>query len=331
MKAQPLTAEDDARWDELVIGTGRPHILQSRAWAELKSATGWSARRYVLDENGQRRGVAQVLTRSLPLGISVAYSPRGPLVEPRDLAAAIVALRDALAADRCASLLCDPEAPRDESVLAELRDRGVRRSPVFVQPRRTLLMDLTRSDDELFGAMKKKTRQYVHKAERAGVVTEETKDLDRFLVVLRAVADREHFGIHSRDYFASLLEAFGERAHLLMARVGDEDCGALLVSRLADRAWELFGGWSGAHTEARPFYLLKWRSMMRIRALGAKRYDMWGLAEGADDPLAGVENFKLGFGGEIAEWIGALETPVRAVLYPVWQLAGRRRLARSAA
>ncbi|TMC58912.1 MAG: peptidoglycan bridge formation glycyltransferase FemA/FemB family protein [Chloroflexi bacterium] len=331
MKAQPLTAEDDARWDELVIGTGRPHILQSRAWAELKSATGWSARRYVLDENGQRRGVAQVLTRSLPLGISVAYSPRGPLVEPRDLAAAIVALRDALAADRCASLLCDPEAPRDESVLAELRDRGVRRSPVFVQPRRTLLMDLTRSDDELFGAMKKKTRQYVHKAERAGVVTEETKDLDRFLVVLRAVADREHFGIHSRDYFARLLGAFGERAHLLMARVGDEDCGALLVSRLADRAWELFGGWSGAHTEARPFYLLKWRSMMRMRALGAKRYDMWGLAEGADDPLAGVENFKLGFGGEIAEWIGALETPVRAVLYPVWQLAGRRRLARSAA
>jgi len=331
MKAQPLTAEDDARWDELVIGTGRPHILQSRAWAELKSATGWSARRYVLDENGQRRGVAQVLTRSLPLGISVAYSPRGPLVEPRDLAAAIVALRDALAADRCASLLCDPEAPRDESVLAELRDRGVRRSPVFVQPRRTLLMDVTRSDDELFGAMKKKTRQYVHKAERAGVVTEETKDLDRFLVVLRAVADREHFGIHSRDYFASLLEAFGERAHLLMARVGDEDCGALLVGRLADRAWELFGGWSGAHTEARPFYLLKWRSMMRMRALGAKRYDMWGLAEGADDPLAGVENFKLGFGGEIAEWIGALETPVRAVLYPVWQLAGRRRLARSAA
>ncbi|TMB77318.1 MAG: hypothetical protein E6J52_06145 [Chloroflexi bacterium] len=70
-----MTAEDDARWDELVIGTGRPHILQSRAWAELKSATGWSARRYVLDENGQRRGVAQVLTRSLPLGISVAYSP----------------------------------------------------------------------------------------------------------------------------------------------------------------------------------------------------------------------------------------------------------------
>jgi len=79
--------------------------------------------------------------------------------------------------------------------------------------------------------------------------------------------------------------------------------------------------------------------MLRMRALGAVRYDMWGLSEGGDrqasggsaDVLAGVENFKLGFGGEIAEWIGALEVPVRPMLYPLWQLAARRRLARSAA
>ena len=153
-----------------------------------------------------------------------------------------------------------------------------------------------------------------------------------------AVAARDAFAVHSRDYFERLLAAFGERAHLLMARVGDEDAGALLVTRLADRAWELYGGWSGAHADARPFYLLKWHSMMRMRALGAHRYDMWGLADrgdnaagGSEDPLAGVENFKRGFGGEVAEWIGALETPVRPLLYPLWQLAARRRLARSAA
>jgi lipid II:glycine glycyltransferase (peptidoglycan interpeptide bridge formation enzyme) len=192
-------------------------------------------------------------------------------------------------------------------------------------------MDLTKDPEVLLGAMKKKTRQYIHKAERAGVVTEETKDLARFLAVLRAVAQRDRFAVHSQEYFETLLSAFGDRAHLLMARVGDDDAGALLVVRMADRAWELYGGWSGAHAEERPFYLLKWRSMLRMHALGAMRYDMWGLAEGSDDPLAGVENFKLGFGGEVAEWIGAIETPVRPMLYPLWQLAARRRLARSAA
>lgn len=273
----------------------------------------------------------QVLLKPLPLGVSVAYAPRGPLVAPERLDEAIAAVRDALARERCASLLCDPEAPDDPALRASLARAGVRASPVFVQPRRTLLMDLSKNNEELLGAMRKKTRQYIHKAERAGVVTEETRDLDRFMKVLKAVAQRDRFAIRSREYFEKLLGVFGERALLMLARVGEDDAGAMLLVRMADRAWELYGGWSGAHGEARPFYLLKWRAMLRMRQLGVRRYDMCGLAEGADDPLAGVENFKLGYGGEVATWIGALETPVRRVLYPLWKLAARSRLARSAA
>jgi peptidoglycan pentaglycine glycine transferase (the first glycine) len=333
MRAVPASDAEARGWDDLVVATGRPHILQSVAWSKVKAATGWSAQRYVIGDGqgGERLGVAQVLTKRLPLGITVAYAPRGPLVEPARLAGAISALRDALARERCASLLCDPELPPDDALRADLSRTGVRPSPVFVQPRRTLLMDLSREPEELLGAMRRKTRQYIHKGERDGVVTEETRDVDRFLAILAKVAERDRFALHSRAYFTTLLEAFGDRAHMLVARVGDDDAGALLLARLADRAWELYGGWSGAHPEARPFYLLKWRAMARMRALGARRYDMWGLAEGADDPLAGVENFKLGFGGEVAEWIGALEVPVRPLLYPLWQLAARRRLARSAA
>jgi peptidoglycan pentaglycine glycine transferase (the first glycine) len=320
------TPNDVERWDELVLATGQPHVLQSAGWGELKAATGWSVRRFVLDG-----GVAQVLLKPLPLGLSVAYAPRGPLVAPERLADAIAALRAALARERCASLLCDPEAPGDPAIRGTLDRMGVHASPVFVQPRRTLLMDLSMSDEELFAAMRKKTRQYIHKAERAGVVTEESRDLDRFMKVLSAVGQRDRFAIRSRAYFETLMSAFGDRALLLFARVGDDDAGAMLLLRMADRAWELYGGWSGAHAEVRPFYLLKWRAMLRMRQLGVRRYDMCGLAEGADDPLAGVENFKLGYGGEVVEWIGALETPVRRVLYPLWQLAARGRLARSAA
>ena len=140
MKARPATAQDAARWDELVIATGQPHLVQSVAWAELKALTGWEARRFMLDEGP---GVAQVLVRRLPLGITVAYAPRGPLVPAAALPDAIVALRTSLAAERCASLLCDPEVPADDGVVGALERAGIRRSPVYVQPRRTLLMDLT--------------------------------------------------------------------------------------------------------------------------------------------------------------------------------------------
>jgi lipid II:glycine glycyltransferase (peptidoglycan interpeptide bridge formation enzyme) len=308
--------------------SSRPHLLQSKGWAEVKSATGWRPERFVLEDDGRPVGCVQVLRRRLGVGLDLAYAPRGPLCDDERLPDAIAALRVALAGPTV-SLLCDPEARESEALARGLAAKGVDRSPVYVQPRRTLLMDLTQDADAMLAAMRKKTRQYIHKAERDGVVTERTTDLARFHRVLRTVAERDHFGIHELSYFASLSDAFGDSLHLRMARVEGEDVGALLVIRIGDRAWELFGGWSGAHAEKRPFYLLKWHSLMQMKELGVRRYDMWGLAEGEE--LAGVENFKLGFGGEVVTWIGALETPVTKILFPLWRFGARQRLAATSA
>src|SRR5512132_2755200 len=127
MRAVRASDAEARDWDELVIATGRPHILQSTAWSTVKAATGWGAERYILRDaaGSEHVGVAQVLTKRLPLGITVAYAPRGPLIEPARLAHAIVALREALARERCASLLCDPEVPPDEALRAQLSRAGV--------------------------------------------------------------------------------------------------------------------------------------------------------------------------------------------------------------
>ena len=296
----------------------------------MKRATGWSARRFVLDDAGRRAGVVQVLLKAGPLGIALAYAPRGPLVDAGDLPDALRAIAAALAQDRCASLLADPELEPDERLENALARSGARPAGVFVQPRRTLLVDLSPAPEELLAAMRRKTRQYIHKAEREGVITEETRDVDRFVAVLAKVAERDAFAVHDRGYFERILAAFGDAAHLTMSRIGAEDDGALLAVHIGDRAWELYGGWSGAHGESRPFYLLKWRSLMAMKQRGVARYDMWGLSEHAGDELAGIENFKLGFGGRIATWVGAFDRPVIGPLYPLWRIAGRRRLAAAA-
>lgn len=305
-----------------------PHLLQTVGWAALKASAGWRVRRFVFRRADEDAGLAQVLLRPLPFGLSVAYAPRGPLVASGDLPDALVALRHALVAERCVSVLADPEIAEDPLLLATLADVDIRRSRAYVQPRRTLLVDLAAEPEQLLGAMRKKTRQYVHKAERAGVVTEETADLARFTAVLRRVAERDRFATHDPSYFDALRAAFGDGVHVFIARVGASDAGALLVVRQGARAWELFGGWNGLFGEQRPFYLLKWRTMLAMRARGVTRYDMWGLDESG--ALAGVENFKRGFGGEVATWVGALESPVIKPLYPLWSLFGRRRLAAAA-
>src|SRR5437899_10602424 len=139
MRARPATADETREWDRLMRETARPHLLQSTGWAEVKSATGWRAERYVLEDGDARVGCVQVLRKRLVGGLDVAYAPRGPLVDDEKLPDAIIALRKALSRGLTVSLLCDPEAADSEALAKALATRGIRRSPVYVQPRRTLL------------------------------------------------------------------------------------------------------------------------------------------------------------------------------------------------
>ena len=175
MRARPATADETRDWDRLMHETGRPHLLQSTGWAEVKGATGWRAERYVFEDSDARVGCVQVLRKRVVGGVDVAYAPRGPLVDDDKLPQAIAALRKALGRGLTVSLLCDPEAAESEALAKALEKRGVRRSPVYVQPRRTLLMDLTQDAEALLSAMRKKTRQYIHKAERESVITEDAE------------------------------------------------------------------------------------------------------------------------------------------------------------
>jgi lipid II:glycine glycyltransferase (peptidoglycan interpeptide bridge formation enzyme) len=328
LNARPATPDEESRWDALVEETGRPHVLQSRAWADVKRPGGWDSRRIVVERKGEIVAVAQVLLKEIALGQRYAYAPRGPLVrEPAHIGEAALAVARSLAGARAAALLFDPELPQDERVTDALRRAGCLPGRFPVQPRRTLVLDLSPEPEALLGEMRKKTRQYIRKAERDGVDTEESADIAAFYEVQRAVSARVGFGIHDRAYFETLWRALAPqgRAHLFFARLGGTRIAALLALRWGTRAWEMFGGPTGEHAEARPFYLLKWRAMLRLRQLGVRSYDMWGLAESGkdDDPLAGVENFKLGFGGEPRTYVGAWEAPVREAMFLLWRFASR--------
>ncbi len=64
---------------------------------------------------------------------------------------------------------------------------------------------------------------------------------------------------------------------------------------------EPYGGMTQAGAESRANYLLKWEAIRRSAEAGASVYDMWGLAH------AGIEQFKAGFGGREANYVGAFD------------------------
>nr|HMT20170.1 peptidoglycan bridge formation glycyltransferase FemA/FemB family protein [Promineifilum sp.] len=81
---QPYS-EVDAEWDAFVAAHPRGSILQTTNWARLKSRFGWSSRRVWMRQDGRLVAGAQVLFRSLGLGVvKLAYVPHGPLVDWHD-------------------------------------------------------------------------------------------------------------------------------------------------------------------------------------------------------------------------------------------------------
>ena len=330
MRAFPATPAEEEKWDDLVASLPRPHVLQSKEWATVKEGGGWRTRRFVLrDDAGALEGIAQVLVREIAAGLRYAYAPRGPLLTRDErVGEAARALAGALRGSGALALLVDPELPVSHA--AALARAGCRPAGP-VQPRRTLVVDLAPEAQELLGAMRRKTRQYIRKAERDGVATAESEDIGTFYDIERVVSERNRFAIHDRAYFESVWRTFAPagRAHLFFASVERRPVATLLVLHWGAYAWEMFGGWNGEFPEMRPFYLLKWRAMLRLRQLGVRSYDMWGLADSSrpDDPLAGVESFKLGFGGEEREYVGSWEIAVQPLLFPLWRAAARVRRA----
>ncbi|TFH34868.1 MAG: peptidoglycan bridge formation glycyltransferase FemA/FemB family protein, partial [Anaerolineales bacterium] len=69
-------------WDPMLLEFSDPHLLQSWAWGELKAKYGWHAERWLWrNEAGTPIGAAQVLFRSVRGGLTMAYCPRGPVVD----------------------------------------------------------------------------------------------------------------------------------------------------------------------------------------------------------------------------------------------------------
>lgn len=322
-------------WDTFVADHPAGHLLQTWDWGELKANFGWHAVRLGLVEGGNILAGAQVLFRPVPPAFSLAYVPKGPLVDwtnQRWANALLASLHRLCRSRRSVFLKIEPHTT-DNEVLRDIIDRyGFVASPFTIQPPRTILVDLTPDEEAILAAMKQKTRYNIRLAARKGVTIRPgaANDLPTFYRLLQITGQRDHFSIHSLDYFRVAFELFApDRAILLLAEVQGEPVAGLMVFAHGPTAYYLFGASSNAHREKMPTYLLQWEAIRWARACGCQYYDLWGIpdadeailetqftARSQDSPgLWGVYRFKRGFGGQMTRAIGAFDFVYNRPLY----------------
>lgn len=334
---------------EFRVGRIPPHeldesgeLFQSGYWAAFKERFGWRAHPLVLEfpENAQP---LLVLSRRLAPGLTLAYVPWGPTggepdIGREELLAGIgTAIAPRLPAETAFVRFDLPWYREGAGVLPQplARLNRLRRSAVEVQPASTVVLDLRPEEGAILAGMKSKTRYNIKLAERRGVrvFEDEGGRLPDWYALYRETSRRDRITVHSLAYYRTLFDlarVYGAGApslRLLLAEVEGELVAGIIVAMHRSRATYLYGASSDRHRSAMPNYALQWRAIELARENGCESYDLFGIPPAADPdhPMAGLYQFKTGFGGRILNRLGCYDAVLRPLAYAAYGGAERLR------
>ncbi|MBX3744430.1 MAG: peptidoglycan bridge formation glycyltransferase FemA/FemB family protein [Verrucomicrobiae bacterium] len=301
----------EARWNEFLDGFEDASLYQTWAYG----AVSWGERQLshlALLRDGRPIALAQFRIVRLPVvRRGVAYLRWGPVCTPRGeswdpsryraVARAIVA---EYAQRRRLLVRILPALPvGDErwSAAGQIWSELGFRPDSGVRPYHSLRLDLSPPLDVLRRQLDQKWRNQLNGAERNALTVREGtgRDLyDTFLRLYHEMMARKNFDTTvDPDEFGRIQERLPESQKMLVfiSEKDGQPMTGLVASRVGESGIYLLGATSDAGMKSKGSYLLQWRMIERLKALGCRGYDLGGI-----DPEKnpGVYHFKQGMGGD---------------------------------
>ncbi len=170
----------------------------------------------------------------------------------------------------------------------------------LVNPEKTWVLDITKTEDELLAEMKKSTRYEVRKGLKpeTGFTITVDHNLDAFWKLHEATVARQGFVPFTRKSTEAELKAFGTNCQIITVWHEDKAL-ASGVFLFDDKAGYYHQGASiPSKLPAAHAYL--WAAICEAKKRGCTEFNFWGVcAENEKDhPWFGLSKFKRGFGGE---------------------------------
>jgi lipid II:glycine glycyltransferase (peptidoglycan interpeptide bridge formation enzyme) len=351
------TADELDDWDERTVDAPGGHVYQSRAWAAHRTATGWTAEHLVFDDGFAALALSRPWT-----GVAggSAYLPRGPIAAgepPEQTAERLIAITDHLAEADVDVVAADAEIPAETGYRELLAAAGFQPIEEIQPSRHRITLPLVGADETAaLAGIAKSTRQRIRKAEGEGIVVVRHDGrvaptgvgdgftapkepsaiaLDRFYDLMLETGERRNFSFGPRESFVAWWAAAQRAGHLvyLEARApGGDPLAGLVLYRHGERLSTVH---SGDHEGARrdhpgALHLLRWRAIQLAVREGRAEMDLGGVdVAGArhepreGEPMWGLYQHKLSFGGQWLELAGAHEKVIRPTRYRAGRIAAR--------
>ena len=231
-----ITAEEH---DEFVKNSPQTNLLQSSDWAKIKD--NWGNERLGVYQDHKLVAVASILIQPLPLGFTMLYIPRGPIMDYQNselVAFMLQSIKTYAKSKRAVFAKFDPslflrkgligQETSDQAatlaIIQSLKECGaewVGRTEDMgetIQPRfQANIYKEYFTEDQL----SKSTKQAIRTARNKGVevIFGGTELLDEFAALMKKTEARKGIHLRGRDYYEKLLTTYAGQSYITLSRI----------------------------------------------------------------------------------------------------------------
>ncbi len=362
MKAKILAKSEEVIWDEFVASNRLGSIHQSSAWAHFQETIKGRGKYWIIGllDEGKIIGGTLVIRHKMPRGYSWFYGSRGPLLDYENLTEKEINHQVSLLLEEIEKL-AKPEhsiflrfdspiivsSTADFDKITPKLFKNFRKIKEGFYPQDTLVLDLTKSEEELLSEMKPKGRYNIKLAEKKGVKIEKhtgnddtqtskkalKKTIDDFYELLGDTTARDGFTRHPKEIYLDMIENLTPQktqfhinhkpqAILYLAKFENIPVAGMIAVTYKDTTTYYYGASSNEYRNTMAPYLLQWHAIKEAKKEGFKYYDFMGISPENDQKhkLAGVTDFKNKFGGIHLTYIQPQEHAFKKLLYLAYKL-----------
>lgn len=335
MNIRTATEEDRSRWEAFVDTHPAGNFRQTFSWGRIRELAGWQPLPVMVEHAGAIRAAMLILKKPLPLGRSLFYACRGPVLDWQDgeAVSALAAWLPSLAREHSAVLLrVDPEPVDVHSMRGSLSRNGF--VPVhepFTAWNRTryeirLPLERGQSDEELLRTFRRTHRQDINKAARKGVEIHaglEEGDERVFFDLMSQLESNRYAIAHDYDYYARTVREVVRdgRGELLKAVYDGKVVAVLLLAFVGDRCWAVYQANDYEYRRLMPNKLVLWEGIRLAKARGSVFFDM-GASQGVSfDRASALDGYKMAYRPEVVEFPEYYDLPFNPLLYRLFVLS----------
>ena len=335
MQLTEFSTEEKNDYNRFVAGQPSGSFLQSWEWGDWQARLGREIYRFkIIDDSGSTIGTMQLIKMPMFGKKYYLYAPYGPVLAEGDGKVVSGQWSVVSLTQECKNKFPDAIFFRIEPKVGLLPTTHypLITKSANIQPAKTLIMDLSQTDEQLLAGMHPKTRYNIKVAQKHGVEIKDEFDIsvghglffDEAIRLLAETSKRQKYHSYPVSYYSKLMDFFAlqksdVKIHIYKAVYQNQLLASAVMVDFGTTRTFLFGGSSEDNKNVMAPYLLHWQAMLDAKQQGLEHYDWWGI-ETAKGDTPGFVRFKMGFGGQTLDYQGAYDMIARPAGYRFYKI-----------